>query len=272
MTTPMRIDANGISFVCRLDGPEGAPWLTFSNSLNTNFSLWDGEVARLADRYRILRYNARGHDGTSSPPGPWDLEDLAGDIVALWDALGVSKSHFVGLSIGGMTGQALALGWPERIGAFVLADTRADFTGEFAAFVPKLIARVAAEGLGPLVEEMPSRWFTPEVMAARPGLVEQARRLIASNTVEGYVSCAGAMTRLNYLDRLHEIALPSLLICGAQDIGTPAAGMREMARRIPGARYVEIDPAGHLSNIENPAAFDAALEGFLDGHRGLAAT
>ena len=272
MDSPMRIEANGISFDCRIDGPEGAPWLTFSNSLNTNFSLWDGQVARLAGRYRILRYNTRGHDGTDSTPGPWQLEDLAGDIVGLWDELGIARSHFVGLSIGGMTGQALALGWPERIGAFVLADTRADFTGEFARFVPQLIARVAAEGLGPLVEEMPSRWFTAEVMAARPELVAQARRLIASNSVEGYVSCAGAMTWLNYLDRLHEIDLPTLLICGAQDIGTPASGMREMAKRIANSRYVEIDPAGHLSNIENPASFDAALEPFLDAHRELVAT
>jgi len=136
----MRIEAGGIGFVCQIDGPEDAPWLTFSNSLNTNFSLWDDQVAVLADRYRILRYNTRGHDGTDAPPGPWDLADLAGDVAALWDELGITRSHFVGLSIGGMTGQALALGWPERIGAYVLADTRADFTGEFAETIPALIA------------------------------------------------------------------------------------------------------------------------------------
>lgn len=260
----MQITANGIDFVCQIDGPEGAPWLTFSNSLNTNFSLWDEQVALLSDRFRILRYNTRGHDGTGAPPGPWDLEDLAGDIIALWDALGISKSHFVGLSIGGMTGQALALGWPNRIGAYVLADTRANFTGEFAQTVPTLIDQVAAEGLDPLVAVMPLRWFAEDVRVARPELVERARQLIASNTVDGYVACAGAMTRLNYMDRLHEIDLPTLLICGAQDIGTPPAGMREMAKRIPNATYVEVDPAGHLSNIENPAAFNAALIPFLE--------
>jgi len=128
----MQVTANGNAFVCRIDGPEDAPWLTFSNSLNTNYSMWDGQVERLSGRYRILRYNTRGHDGTGAPPGPWELEDLASDIVGLWDALGIETSHFVGLSIGGMTGQALALNWPELIGAYVLADTRADFTGEFA--------------------------------------------------------------------------------------------------------------------------------------------
>lgn len=260
----MRIDANGISFVCRVDGPEGAPWLTFSNSLNTNLSLWDDQVAALADRYRILRYNTRGHDGTDAPPGPWDLEDLAGDVVALWDELGITRSHFVGLSIGGMTGQALALGWPDRIGAYVLADTRADFTGEFAETIPALIAQVENEGLGPLVEKMPLRWFTEEVQAARPDLVERARGLIAANTPAGYISCADAMTRLDYMDRLHEIDLDTLLICGAQDLGTPPAGMREMERRMPNATYVEIDPSGHLSNLENPRAFNAALMPFLD--------
>ena len=260
----MKITANGIDFICRIDGPEGAPWLTFSNSLNTNLSLWDGQVAALSDRYRILRYNTRGHDGTGTPAGPWDLEDLATDIVALWDALGITKSHFVGLSIGGMTGQALALGWPDRIGAYVLADTRADFTGEFAATVPTLIEQVAQEGLEPLVAVMPLRWFAENVRAERPELVEQARRLIATNTVKGYVACAGAMTRLAFMDRLHEIQLQTLLICGAQDIGTPPVGMQEMAARIPNATYVEIDPAGHLSNIENPDAFNAALFPFLD--------
>lgn len=260
----MQLRANGISFNCRIDGAEGAPWLTFSNSLNTNYSLWDGQVALLGDRFRILRYNTRGHDGTEAPPGPYELEDLASDIVALWDELGIERSHFVGLSIGGMTGQALALGWPERIGKYVLADTRADFTGDFAAVVPQMIARVEREGLEPLCTDMPLRWFTAEVRAARPDLVERARRLIASNTVAGYTACADAMTRLDFMDRLHEIELPTLLICGAQDIGTPPEGMREMAKRMPNARYVEIDPAGHLSNIENPDAFNAALSEFLD--------
>jgi 3-oxoadipate enol-lactonase len=115
---------------------------------------------------------------------------------------------------------------------------------------------------------MPLRWFTEAVRAARPELVDQARALIASNTVAGYTACADAMTRLDFIDRLHEIELPALLICGAQDIGTPPAGMREMAKRMPNARYVEIDPAGHLSNIENPNAFDAALGEFLDAAPG----
>ena len=264
----MEVRANGISLVCRIDGPEGAPWLTFSNSLNTNLSLWDGQVALLAGRFRILRYNARGHGGSEAPPGPYELEDLAGDIVALWDELGIERSHFVGLSIGGMTGQALALGWPERIDKLVLADTRADFTGAFAALVPQMIARVEREGVEHLQDEMPLRWFAEAVRAARPDLVEQARALIASNTVAGYTACADAMTRLDYMDRLHEIELPTLLICGAQDIGTPPAGMREMAKRMPQARYVEIDPAGHLSNIENPDAFNAALTEFLDAAPG----
>lgn len=250
----MRIEANGIEFVCQVDGPEGAPWLTFANSLNTNFALWDPQVEVLANRYRILRYNTRGHDGTDAPPGPWDLEDLAADIVGLWDALGIARSHFVGSSIGGMTGQALALGWPERINAHALADTQADFTGKLAATVPALIERVADEGLDPLIEGMPLRWFTDDVRAARPELVAQARALIAINTVEGYIACADAMTRLDFMDRLHEIKKRTLLIYGAQDLGTPPEGMRGMQARMPNASYMEI----------NPAAFNAALVPFLD--------
>lgn len=259
-----RVEANGISFVCRIDGTEGAPWVTFSNSLNANYSSWDGQVERFGDRYRILRYNTRGHAGTGAPPAPWELEDLASDVVALWDALGIDKSHFVGLSIGGMTGQALALGWPQRIRSLVLADTRADFTGEFAQFMSRLIERVELEGLKPLITDMPPRWFTPEVATARPELVERMQAMVKTNTVEGYVHCAGAITRLNFMDRLSEIKLPTLLICGAQDLGTPAVGMREMQKRISGSRYVEIDPAGHLSNIESPEVFDRALAEFLD--------
>lgn len=260
----MRIEANGISFVCQIDGREGAPWLTFSNSLNTNMSLWDGQVARLADRYRILRYNTRGHEGSDTPPGPWQLEDLAADIVGLWDALGIERSHFVGLSIGGMAGQALALGSPERIGGLVLADTRSEFSGEWGGFVTAMIARVEAEGLEVLAREMPSRWFTEEVMATRPDLLARAHSVHAQNTIAGYAACAGSMKQLNFIDRLSEINLPTLLICGAQDKSCGPVNMLRMAERIPGADYVEIDPAGHLSNIENPEAFNAALEEFLD--------
>lgn len=260
----MQIKANGISLVYRIDGPESAPWLTFSNSLNTNLSLWDGQVARLADRYRILRYNTRGHEGSETPPGPWTLEDLASDVVGLWDALNIQRSHFVGLSIGGMTGQALALGWPERINGLVLADTRADFTDEWAGFVVGMIDRVKAEGLELLAEEMPLRWFTADVIAKRPEVIAQAHRVHARNSVAGYAACAGSMTQLNFIDRLAEIDLPTLLICGAQDKSCTPAKMTEMAERIPGARYVEINPAGHLSNIENPDVFNPTLEEFLD--------
>jgi len=130
--------------------------------------------------------------------------------------------------------------------------------------VPRLIETVRREGLAPLIEAMPLRWFTEEVRAKRPELVEHARSLITSNTIEGYIACADAMTRLDFMDRLHEISLRTLLICGAQDMGNPPEGMREMARRMPNATYVEIDPAGHLSNIENPDAFHAALVPFLD--------
>jgi 3-oxoadipate enol-lactonase len=259
-----RVQANGISFTCSIDGAKGAPWVIFSNSLNTNLSSWDGEVARFGDRYRILRYNARGHDGSGAPPGPWELEDLASDVVALWDALGIERSHFVGLSIGGMTGQALALGWPDRIRSLVLADTRADFTGEFAQFMPRMIAQAKAEGLGPLIEAMPARWLTPDSTRTRPDLVKRVRDMVATNSLAGYVGCADAITRLDFMDRLSGIKLPTLLICGTQDLGTPVAGMREMQRRIAGARYVEIERAGHLSNIENPDPFDRALAEFLD--------
>jgi 3-oxoadipate enol-lactonase len=127
-----------------------------------------------------------------------------------------------------------------------------------------MIARVEAEGFESLIEGMPARWLTPELIKARPDLVERLRAMIATNTVEGYVHCAGAITRLAFMDRLSEIKLPTLLICGAQDLGTPISGMREMEKRIAGSRYVEIDPAGHLSNIENPEAFDSALAEFLD--------
>ena len=111
---------------------------------------------------------------------------------------------------------------------------------------------------------MPARWLTPEVVKTRPDLVERVRAMIATNTVAGYVGCADAITRLDFIDRLSEIKLPTLLIWGAQDLGTPIAGMREMKKRIAGSRYVEIDPAGHLSNIENPDPFDRALAEFLD--------
>ncbi|MGE0254463.1 MAG: alpha/beta fold hydrolase [Alphaproteobacteria bacterium] len=260
----MDVVARGIRFNVELAGPEGAPWLTFCNSLNTSLPLWDDQIPAFADRYRTLRYDRRGHGKSATPPGPYALEDFADDIVAIWDALGIRKSHFVGLSIGGMTGQALALKHPERVNGLVLACTRAETDETFRAFAHKQISIAETDGPRALSEIMPARWFTPDAQRDRPEVIARAKELTRATTRDGYIACARAMLPLDYLERLRDVKLPTLLIAAAQDIGTPAAGMREMHKRMPHAEYVEIDPSGHLVNMQQPAAFNRALAAFLD--------
>lgn len=260
----MDVVANGVRFNIEIEGAEGAPWLTFCNSLNTSLPLWDDQIPAFADRYRILRYDRRGHGKSATPPGPYSLEGFADDVVAIWDALGIARSHFVGLSIGGMTGQAMALNHAGRVNGLVLACTRAETDETFRAFAHKQVSIVEADGPVALSEIMPARWFTPDVQRDRPEVIARAKDLTRATTRDGYIACARAMLPLNYLERLREVKLPTLLIAAAQDIGTPAAGMREMAGRMPHAEYVEIDPSGHLANMQQPAAFNGALAAFLD--------
>jgi 3-oxoadipate enol-lactonase len=194
------------------------------------------------------------------------LEQLGDDAVALMDTLGIDKVHWVGLSMGGMIGQSIALNHPDRLRSLVLCDTAATVSEEDQPVWQERIDTARDNGLEPLLQGTLERWFTPPFLSQNPPEVERIRKQYLATPVSGFIGCSEAIRRLNYLDRLHEINMPTLIIVGREDMGTPVALSEAMHERISNSRLVVIPFAAHLSNVEQPEAFTAALIDFLKGH------
>ncbi len=257
-----RVQIGGLSFNCRLDGPEGAPWLVFSNSLMTDLSMWDGEAAALSGRYRILRYDQRGHGGTSVPGHPANFEELAADAAALMEHFAVQDATFIGLSMGAATAFHLAARHPAPLSRLVACDGPAKTAPGNQAAWDERIAIAQTGGMTALAGPTVERWFTPESVAAGLPVLAKVRAMIEATPFEGFVACARALQSYDITPALPGLKLPVLLVAGEKDGALPAA-MRGLAEQIPGARYAEIAAAGHLANLEQPAAFRAVLEPFL---------
>ncbi|MSO73701.1 MAG: 3-oxoadipate enol-lactonase [Alphaproteobacteria bacterium] len=259
----MKAKINGVSLNYRIEGPEGAPWLVFSNSLATDLSMWDAEAAHYAERFRVLRYDTRGHGGSAATPAPYSLDMLVADALGLLDKLEVSKLIFVGLSLGGMTAMGLALMEPERLHAIAVCAARADVPDGFGKMWDERIGVARTKGMGALVESTLVRWFTPDLLAEGPEFLEGVAGMILSTSVEGYVGCANALTGLAYLPHLDRIKLPTLFVAGANDIAAPSAVMQAMSAKVAGSRFVELSPSGHLINLQQPDRFRETLDQFL---------
>jgi len=259
----MRISINGIHVNYTLEGPADAPVLTMSHSLATDLSMWDPQAKALAQRYRVLRYDTRGHGGTDAPAGGYSLGQLADDVRGLLKALGVAKTHWIGLSMGGMIGQTLALSSPELLKSLSLCDTSSRIPPDMRHLWDERIATVEAKGMEPMIEPTVARWFTPTFLETRKDAVEPVKKMIRTTPPKGYVGCCHAIRALDLTDRLSAIKLPTLIIVGAQDLGTPVAASQAIHERIQGSELVILDPASHLSNLEQPQAFTEALETFL---------
>jgi len=260
----MKAEINGITLNYQLEGREGAPWLVFSNSLATDLSMWDVEASHYADRYRILRYDTRGHGKSTASPAPYDLELLVSDAEKLLAQVGAVQPIFVGLSLGGMTALGLALKNPAPIRAIAVCAARADAPEGFGALWDERIAIARSKGMSALVEATVSRWFTADLLAAKPPFLPGVVRMIEETPVEGYVGCASSLKGLDYFRHLDRIKLPAIFIAGANDAAAPSAHMRAMSEKVAGARFVELSPAGHLVNLQQPEAFRAALDEFFD--------
>lgn len=245
-----------------LDGPAEAPVLIFSNSLGANLSMWQLQVDALRDDFRMLRYDHRGHGASAVPLGRYGFDLLCDDVVALMDALDIERAHFAGLSMGGMTALGMALDHRDRVSSIAAANCVAAYGPDGVKVWDERIAAVRANGLAPILDGTMQRWFTQAAIDARPDEMAAVRDMIAATPVEGYLGCCSALQTLNYLERLADIDLPSLFIAGTHDLGAPAAAMRDMHARVKNSRYVELD-AAHVSNIERPAEFTAALVDFL---------
>jgi 3-oxoadipate enol-lactonase len=259
----MKTRVNDIDVHYTLDGPTGAPVVTFSHSLATDLSMWDRQAAALATRYRVLRYDTRGHGGTDAPAGAYSLTQLADDARGLLKALGIARTHWVGLSMGGMIGQTLALSAPETLQSVSLCDTSSRIPAEAKPLWDERITVAETKGMEPHVEPTIARWFTPKFVESRPDVVNLVRDMIRRTSPRGYAGCCHAIRALDLTDRLSAVTLPTLIIVGAQDVGTPVAASKAIQERIKGSELVVLDPASHLSNLEQPDAFTQALQKFL---------
>ena len=260
----MKISVNDISMNYTFDGPADAPVVTMSHSLATDRGMWDPTVPALTSRFRVLRYETRGHGQTAAPRGAYTLEQLADDARALLRALGIQRTHWVGLSMGGMIGQVLALKASDVLLSLSLCDTSSRIPADAKPQWEDRIRTAEAKGMEPLVEPTLARWFTAPFRERRKDVVDRVATMIRTTPVAGYVGCCHAISALNLTDRLSAIKLPTIVIVGEDDPGTPVAASRLIAENIKGARLEIISSAAHLSNIEQPEAFNRALSGFLE--------
>jgi 3-oxoadipate enol-lactonase len=235
------------------DGPADAPVVVFSNPIGTALELWEPQLVALTSRFRVVRYDHRGQGSSDVTPGPYSVELLADDLASLLDQLDVARASVCGLSLGGAVGMCFAATYPERVDRLVLACTSAYF-GTPESWHERA-ALVRRRGIGPLVDPVLLRWFTP---AADAGDVARCRTLLEATPVEGYAACCEGLAGWDFRARLGEIGAQTLVICGAEDPATPLAHAKVIASGI-GAPLVTIAGAAHLANVEQAAAFDEAL-------------
>jgi 3-oxoadipate enol-lactonase len=261
----MRITANGIQMNFELSGRMDAPVVVLSHSLGSSLIMWNPQMESLEPHFHVLRYDVRGHGGTEAPAGPYTLELLGEDALGLLDALGIHTAHWVGLSMGGMIGQCVALNHADRLRSLALCDTAAIIPKDAQPMWQERINTARNKGLQALVESTLESWFTQPFFRQNSQAVALIRNQFLATPVEGYIGCNEAIRNLNYLNRLSEIKIPTLIIVGKDDPRTPVATAEAIHRRIPNSRLVILPSAAHLSNVEQPEAFSAALVEFLRG-------
>jgi len=260
----VKVKANGIEQYCTVEG--SGPWVVLSHSLCCDLRMWDSQAELLAKKFSVLRYDTRGHGRSDAPAGEYTLEMLAEDARCLLDAMGIAACHWIGLSMGGMIGQVFALRYPQMVKSLILADTTSRYPAEAKSLWEGRIATATGKGIEPLVEGTLSRWFTDAFRAQHPEVCDPVAAMIRATPVPGFIGCCHAIPRINLTQRLKEIACPAMVIVGEQDAGTPVAMAQEIHAALPGSELVIIPSAAHLSNLEQPAAFNKAISGFLDKH------
>lgn len=254
--------ANGITVRYTVTG--SGPWVTLSHSLACRLEMWDEQVAQLSKRFTVLAYDTRGHGETDAPPGPYTLDMIADDVKGLFDALGIAYSHWIGLSMGGVFGLATALKYPGLFRSMVLADTASKLSEESVAAFKDRVAKVRAGTMEAMVEPTLQRWFKDAFRERQPRLMKRVAEWIRTTPLDGYVSTSAAIPTIDVTDRLKEIDVPCLVIVGEDDIAMPVPMAQTLARHLPRKELVVIPDAGHLSNLEQPDAFNAALSRFYD--------
>jgi 3-oxoadipate enol-lactonase len=243
------------------DGPVDAPVLVFGPSLGTDLGLFDAQVAAFAGSHRVIRYDLRGHGGSEVVPGPCTMADLAGDVVALLDRLGVDRFSYAGVSIGGAIGQQLALTVPERIEKLAIIASAAQFADPPSW--SKRAQQVREQGTESLVASRTGTWFTEAWAAEHPAEAERLLAMLRATPAEGYAACCEAIGAFDVRDRLGEISAATVAIAGAEDPATTGEMVRFIAESIPGAQFVVVPGAGHLPNATHPDEVNTALREHL---------
>ncbi|MGD8291088.1 MAG: alpha/beta fold hydrolase [Desulfobacterales bacterium] len=259
----MKILVNDIQINYKMTGREGAPVVMLSHSLASSMVMWNPQLTSLEANFQVLRYDMRGHGDSEAPDGAYTLELLVDDAVALLDGLTIDRVHFVGLSIGGMIGQGLGLNHRDRLLSLTLCDTSAIMPDEAQPILLDRIAAARENGMSEQVEGTLERWFTPQYLQKNPPEVEMIRQQIAATPLAGYIGCSEALRGLNYLERLSAIDIPTLIMVGEEDPGTPVAASEAIHERIAGSQLIILPAARHLSNIEQAEAFNQSMMSFL---------
>lgn len=267
----MKADIGGLQVRYEVEGQ--GPWLTLSHPISADLSLWAPQMEPLARHFTVLRYDMRGHGQTQATPAPYTLAQLARDAQGLLDHLGIESTHWIGLSLGGMVGQALAVAQPRRLGRVVLANTTCKAAPQAAALWGERARLARADGMAALVEPTLARWFTQTWRQAQPAAVQDVARMIAATPVEGYAGCCAALAEVDMVEQLQAMTAPALVLAGAQDQATPPAMSQLLADIWPGARLAVLEGAAHISSMEQPEAFNREvlrflLEGLADARGG----
>ncbi len=265
----MLIPLKGRRIYYDLTGPEDGAVVCFTHSLASDSGMWAEQLPPLlAAGYRVLRLDMRGHGGSDPVAGPYTMSALADDVSAAIDALAIDRVHFVGLSIGGMIGQGFALAHGAKLKSLMLCDTLPGTLPDAkAAWAPRIEAVTKAKSLAPIADATMERWFTGAYKPRHPRRWQQIRDTVAETAPAGFLGCAAAILNFDWVPRLSSINVPTLIVCGSDDPGTPPAQNRRIAELIPGARYQEIENARHFPNVERASAFNEILLGWLKARR-----
>jgi len=254
------INADGCMIHAELTGPERAPVLMLSNSLGTNLHMWDDQVEPFTRHFRLIRYDRRGHGRSGVPKGPYSMERLGRDVLAILDALDVEKVSWCGLSMGGMVGQWLGANAPSRIDKLILSNTACYYPDK--TFWAERLALVRRSGVAPLAALTMERWFTSDFRRRAPAAIARMTEMFLKTDPEGYCGCIEAIRDMDHRALLAKIAAPTLVIAGSADPATPLEGNEFIRAQIPGARIAVLE-AAHIANVEKPQAYADTVLGFL---------
>lgn len=260
----MQATINGIRMNYQVEGNETGPPVVLHHSLAMNLTLWDELAAALAPRYRMVRFDARGHGQTEAPKAPYDFETLSADVVGLMDHLKIARAHFVGLSMGGMVGQYLGILYPQRFASLTLASTSSRIPPEGRALWSQRVIDTREKGIESQVAVAVPRWVTAANQKDKPQVVARLTKMLLGTPAEGFCGWGGAIATLDVADRLKAIKVPTNVIVGEEDPGTPPAAAQAIQREIAGSTLIVAPKLSHMLCTEEPAVFNKLVMDFLD--------